>query len=155
MAAIRWAAVVASIALAVPAAVADPAGGGFAETSAKAKQTYDAARTELLARGTKAKTAAAAGDFAAWKPVNEAYMKQLADMTAMCEQNVAALTSAPDVVKFEAKSIATSFGQYADVGSSMFKARLQLTAYENLAERFSAADRVAVLKALAPLYLAE
>jgi hypothetical protein len=147
------AAVAASILAVASAAVAAPDPVPFAEAVTKAKEAFDAARAELAALGTRAKSAAVSGDFAGWKSAHGAYTGQLAVLAALCERNVVALTGAPDVAKYEAKSIAASYGPYVDVGASMFKARLQLVAYGQLAERFSAADRKAVLAALAPQYL--
>ena len=138
--------------LAATAAHGGPA-ATLAETSAKSKETYDGARKELLARGKKAKAAAVAGDFATWKPANEAYMTQIATMTGICEQNVAALTSSSDVPQHETNVVVATYSQYLDVAPSRLKARLQLLAYANLAERFAAADRVAILKALSTQYL--
>ena len=69
------------LALASTTAYGAPPAGTWAESSAKSKETYDAARKELLERGKKAKTAAVAGDYAAWKPANEAYREQIATMT--------------------------------------------------------------------------
>ena len=140
--------------LASTLAYGEPPAASLADASVKAKETYDAARKELMERGKKAKAAAVAGDYAAWKPANEAYMQQIASMTGICEQNVVALTSASDVREHATKVVVSAYSQYLDVGSSMFKARLQLLAFANLAARFSGADRVSILKALAPQYLA-
>lgn len=125
----------------------------LADVSARSKETYDAARKELLVRGKKAKTAAVAGDYATWKPANEAYMAQIATMTGICEQNVAALTTASDIAQHETKSVIATYSQYIEIAPSMLKARLQLLSYQNLADRLSAADRTVILKALAPQYL--
>lgn len=153
MRSLRGLVVLVAVGVASFARAAPPAATTLAEASATSKDTYDRARAELVARGKKAKAAALAGDFAAWKPTNEAYTAQLTVLTGICEQIVGALTSATDIAHQETKVVIAAYSQYVDVASSMLKVRLQLTAYQNLCERFAPADRTVVVKALATQYL--
>ena len=138
---------------ALASASAGPTGKTFAEISASAKQTYDAARKELAARGAGAKAAAGAGDVAKWSPLNEAYAKQLSEIIGICERNVVALThDATDLETEGTKQIAQSFMQYAEVAGSMQTVRLQMIAFGHLVEHIPTSDRATVLKALAPKY---
>ena len=137
------------------AAYGAPDEGSFADVVNSAKTSYDAARTDLMALGKKAKAAATAGDYAAWKPANDAYVKQVGAMTALCEKNVLAVTGQPtDLSRIDNKALTTAFSQYVDIAGSMTKARLQLLAYATLAARFADADRATLVKALASQYLA-
>ena len=153
MARTRLLALFLGLGLAVTSASAAPTGKTFAEISASAKQTYDVARKELAARGTKAKAAAGAGDAAKWNPLNDAYAKQLSELVGICERNVVALThDSTDLEAVGAKQISQSFNQYAEVAGSMETVRLQMIAFGNLVERIPTLDHAAILKALAPKY---